>query len=378
MKWTQSLFPVAVLSLSLALAARGQEAGQAESKLPSQDDIQKLVDGGQYQDALKAIAQVLPGLGLEPSPSAKRYALYMLRGEALLQQKMSTEAISAYASAVRDAPRPADAAIPDAMQLLIKRSSAFTYTPKALAERVPPRPAGKTAATKPFAANPFATTKPATTPAAAKPADVLPSGPPPADTPLDILDHKQRAVALVGLFYDLLVPDSDKFKEVKADSALQPTIDFAPTLHTLAHVEIAATTTDAYTAAMNDQLATHAHDLMTKALAAMSSSVDGIARSANQSVSFTIPVTTGSGTSLTTTTKTEYRKHGLNGADSAGLADTVATCNKIDAAVKTLTAALNAPQKTFAPLVTQADAIRQKATSTLNANYSQTYTTPPR
>lgn len=339
---TKSLLPVTLLSLALAFTARGQAAGQPQATLPASDDIQKLVDAGQYQDALKAISQALPGLGLEPTPSAKRYALYMLRGESLLQLKLSAEAIAAYASAVRDAPKPADAALPAATEILIKRSTAFTYTPKATPDKVPPKP--KTAPKT------TATTHPTT-----KPAATQPSGPPPADTPLNILDHQQRTIALVGLFYDLLIPDTALLKDVKADTALQPTIDFAPTVHTLNQVEIAATTTDNYSAAMNDDLTTHAHDLMAKALTSIATNVDSITRSANQSVTINIPTVTGSGSSLRNTTKTEYRKHGLSGSDSTSLADSITTCNKIADAVKTLTTALNAPPKTFAPIVTEAE-----------------------
>ena len=351
-------FSAAVLAMALAMQAYGEATSQP---LPTQGDIQKLVDAGSYADALKAIGQLLPTLSSQATPSAKRYALYMLCGECQLQSKQSSDAAAAFASAVHDAPKPADAAVPDATALLIKRSTNFAYTPKATKDKLPPTPP----------------VSPAKKAASKATASVL-ADPPPAGTAIDILDKQSRATALLGLFYDELIADTAKLKEIKAETTVVPAVDFAPTLPTLRHVEIAATGTDTFSAAMIDDLTAHAHSLMSKALTSLGSQVDGIRRTANESVTIEVPSTTGTGKNQKATMKKEYKLRGLASGDNATLENAIVTCKKVDDAVKTLNTTLSLPASTFGAIVSEADAIRKKATATLNADYSKVSTSPPK
>jgi hypothetical protein len=352
--------------LVLGCIALGLRAEAPNPPLPTQSQIDELVAAGNFPQALQAIARVLPTLNSLPAPSAKRYALYMAQGEALLQTRHAREAEDAFIKARDQASRPEDAALPASTALLVHRASVgLTYTPRATPDKLPPLPA---------AAVPAATgTRPATQPASLPP-------PPPAGEPLSIVPPAQRKAALLGLFYDELMADATKIKAAQSGTALAPITDVAPHLGDLRLLELAATGADVYSLPMEKELTIHAQQLMQQALTAMSKQVDEATRAANEVIATTTPASvTGTGANQRVIpAQTTYHKHGLTATDANNLQSIIATCGKFGPAVKALTAALHVDAQRFDSLATQADAVRQKATTTLNADYTQTYLNPPR
>ena len=275
---------LAVACVAVALGTAAPLGVYAADTIPTQDQIKTMVDGGQYTDALKAIAQAVPA-----TAQGSRYDLYMLRGEALLHIKQGLSAVAAFDLAQGETTKPLPWAVAGATSYLIKQSTNMTFTPK-------------TGDSK---------------------------------TPYDIVDAAQRKMALTALFEQELVKVSAGYQAVKNGQSLPPIIEFAKTLGIAHMLELAATGDDAKTVAMVKDLATHSETLMTAACTDMTRQTDTINTRANQFIPITSTVPDPNNAKRTIQ-KTQYRKRGLTQGDAATLNNIVGTCDKFAPAAKDL------------------------------------------
>ncbi len=318
---------LAVAWVFLALPGLSALPVRAGDPVPATDQIKTMVDGGQYSDALKAIAQAIPA-----TAAGARYDLYMLRGEALLREKQGYLAATAFDMAEGETAQPVPYAVAWATSYLIKQSANLVYAPQSDGGAGSAR--------------------------------------------YDIVDPGQRKEALTALFEKEYAVADAGYKDVKNERSLPPIIDFAHGLGTAHLLELAATGEDAKTRAMVKELATHAETLITNACTDMSRQVDTIDTRANEYVAFTNNVPDPNN-ARRTIQQTQYQKRGLSANDRATLANVVATCNRIPPAARDLVYYLSTDAGAFRPAVDSAANILRKAQDTLNANYSGVWTNIP-
>src|ERR1051325_2735669 len=98
---------------------------RADEGMLTQDEIKKLVDAGQYKDALKGMSRVLALKG-QAAVGYDRFELLMMKAECQLQVKDSTGALATLTEAKKEAfgQRNFDKlAEPTALTYLIQKSS---------------------------------------------------------------------------------------------------------------------------------------------------------------------------------------------------------------------------------------------------------------
>ena len=212
-------------------------------------------------------------------PAAKdvdRYDTLLIRAEAQLQLKQQGPAIQSYSDAVKATDDPTKQGLPKAMMTLLKKSVGFQYTPKPSSDPTHP------------------------------------------SSPLNILNDKDRKVALKALFDDEWKPKQAQIDSLKkrGNQSLQPIIEAAGIAGEMRGLEIAATGSDAETSTALSDLTDNAAKLMTDYLDRETKRVEDIDTRANR------PTDDSS-------TNGYSPRTGLTAAQNTELKDVVATCQKL-------------------------------------------------
>src|SRR2546423_2177900 len=221
---------------------RAQPAGSAPrgAPLPTTQQIQQMLDSKQYPEVLKDSQRMLTLKGAA-AKDVDKYDVLMLRAEAQLQLKQQGPAVESYNKAIKQTSDPTKAGVPKAMVTLIQKSKAFMYTPKPSNDPTHP------------------------------------------GAPLNILDPKERKIALKALFDDEWKPTQAKIDALKkkGNSSLTPIIEASGLAGEMRGLEIAATGTDAQTSTALSDLTDNASRLMTDYLDRSTKRVEDVDRAAN-------------------------------------------------------------------------------------------------
>lgn len=329
---TRTGLAAAVLSAVLAMltpfsaaqtAAPHPGAAAAGGGLPTTADLHALADAGQYREALKGLFRVLELKG-PAAAGYDRYELLMLRGECQLQIREQPSALDSYAAAQKEATansKPEPAAKAGAMELLLQRSSGFTYTPR-------------TGDSK---------------------------------EPISILDPARRPRALLCLYADEMATVSAKFKLALAAKSLPPIMEFAKTAATIRGLELATNGNNEKTTAMFADLGKHAAELMNAAVEVMATQVETISALANKLVSEDYNYVDPSGKVYL---MSRICRQGLGGSDVQNLKGDFDTCSKFRPAAGELSAALGSEAATFDAAVKKATETASKARDLLNTDFT--------
>jgi hypothetical protein len=281
------------------------------------DDINKLIDAGNYKDALAAISRVTELIGAAAAPYDRQKVL-MLKAECQIQLKQNSAANATLNLAKKEAKDPAAAAEPTALLELIQKSPGGTYTPKA-----------------------------------------------PGAAPISVLDRAKRKDAYKALAADELALLQNQVKAASNAISLPPLMNIGRAAAPVRALELAATGKTDQVDAVTAQLAAIAQKLMNKALGDMSTKVESISAAANRQITVTVPMNFGRGQ---TAPVQQVRPVGLNSNDIQQLRDIEKTCDQFPPAVKELSAAFG-DEKGFNEVSNRATQIKSRADTVLNANY---------
>jgi len=310
--------------ISLMCVCTSPAADQKPDPLPSTAELRKMFDDKQYQDLLAKLTRVLNLKG----PIAKPYnhvELGLLRAETLMQLKQRPAAVAAYAQAVKDIDDTTEdslAAKARATQVLIKRTSAYTFMPKTA-------PKGE-----------------------------LPKA-------IDLLDVTLRSKAMEALLRDLRSELAPKVKVAKLAKSLPPIVEVIKSASDFRNVELVVTGKDADSQAFIVDLGTRALDLMNDAVKNMMARAQEIHVNAN-ALDANPPAVAQGGVVMPTT----YHKRGLDWRSTNDLKDIVATCGKIGSAAGDFGSLSKSLTANFKDVGDAADKTARSADETLRADYS--------
>jgi len=307
-------------------------AARAELEpLPTQDELHQLFDQQKYSQVLQKLQRVLILKGMAAKPY-DRHDLLRLRGEASLRLKMPQQAEQAFTEASKEAVDANGVALDVATQMLIHRSTAGQYQPRAKDAK-------------------------------GKIQDAIP-----------ILEPEKRKFALAALFRDELIAEAPKIKAVRDSKSLAPIMQVMPTVASLRILELAATGgQDDATKQVISDLAKHAQDLMGDAVQSMAKDVDGLDKYANALVEYddiTYDPTYGA------RRVPRWRKRGLLAKDQQELRNVESTCDQIVPASRELSDALGTDGSGLDAVRTAAEKVGRKADQVLNADYRGVYMNP--
>jgi hypothetical protein len=286
------------------------------------EEIRKLVDAGQYRDALKALARVVDLKGAAGADYDHEEML-LLKAECLLQIRENSSAMATYTSAQKEAQKDgkdAQEAIAGSMILLIQQSPGLKYIPKT--------------------------------------GDVK--------TPISVLDRTQRTAAFNALFNDQFAIFTRIAKGASTATTLQPTLDAAKLAAGLRDVEKVATGSNQQTQQMMDDMADHAVKLINTKLDDFSARTTAIAASANTMVMSPAMGSYGGRSMQTTNT----HRQGLLGNDAQVLQNVIDTCKSVPAGAELLANALGSHKDDFHTAGAKAEQLRTKADHVLHDNYA--------
>jgi len=322
------LIGVALLCVVL-LEWRGY--AQTNAPIPTLAEIKTDFDAGKYQDVLKKSQRAVSGKG-DPSKQPDRAAIENLKGEAQLHLKQFPQAIESFNAAAKDATDTKDVGQYRAMALLVKRSPGGRYVPKPV---------------------PGAGERP---------------------QPIDIIVPDSRKQAFAALYTDESKLVQGRVDSVKQKQALKPMMDLTRDLLDLRAVEIAGTGSPARTGKMLGEISDQAARLMGDGLNRMSTAVDKIAKTANESYDSTVP---GNGYGQP---QTVVSKRGLTSTDKSTLTEVIANCKDIEMAAEQLgeggdekgSAATKPAENSSAisKVQQQATALKNRADQLLSGDYS--------
>jgi len=318
-------------SLSVVLAVvvlgllAGPASGQVPEPLPSQAEVQALVDTGNYPEALKRLVRLL-ALNGKAAEGYDRYELLMLRGEALLQSKQTSTAIDAFGQARKEAKNDAAAAVAIATEQLVKRASNFIYTSK-----------GKDKMGQPQKFN--------------------------------VLDRATRKNAFLALFEDDFATLDPKVRAARQATSLTALLEVGQSILPLRALELAATDDNVKIKEALQGLGQHAKDLMTAALATMERTTASIENQANTNLTRVVNVQDPNNPK-NTIPQTQYCKRGLDDGMTRSLNDTIATCERLPLAVKALNLTLSIDPAQFTDTLTAAGRLRARAVTIRDTEYN--------
>lgn len=306
-----------LLSVGLIAAnLRAQPAGSAPrgARLPTTQQIQQMLDSKQYPEVLRESQRVLTLKGAA-AKDVDKYDVLMLRGEAQLQLKQQGPAVESYNKAVKETSDPTKAGVPKAMVSLIQKSRGFMYTPKPSNDPTHP------------------------------------------GAPLNILDPKERKMALKALFDDEWKPTQARIDTLKkrGNTSLTPIIEASGLAGEMRGLEIAATGSDAQTSTALSDLTDNASRLMTDYLDRSTKRVEEVDRAANLPQSNNI---------------NETNRMGLTAAQATDLRDIAATCEKLTLAADQVAASAGAKGADFKTISGKAADLGKHANEVLNADYT--------
>jgi hypothetical protein len=291
--------------------------------LLTMDEVKKLADSGQYQDALKALGRISQLQGAAAAPY-NRHEVLMLRAECQLQTKQTSAARETLELARKEAVTALDeekAAQASALKQLIEKSPGFHYTPKTGTSR----------------------------------------------KPIPILDRILRKAAYDALFADDLAPLQAKAKAAAVSKSLVPIAEASKLLSSVRAVERVSTGSNKQTEQITADLAKQSLKLFNDALEDLSTKTQRISDSANRVVTETVNFTDPSGR---TYQQQQTHRKGLGPQDGATLKGIKTECDKIPAAAAELAQALGADTAPFKVVATKAEQVKDKANTALTDDYS--------
>jgi hypothetical protein len=261
----------------------------------------------------------------------------MLRAESHLKLKATSNALAALEEAAKVAAAAKDdkaAADARALSMLVKRSKALQYTPKAAA-----RAAGGVAG---------------------KADGKQPAGP---AGPIDVTDPKRREEALLALYAEEKAAAKPKVVEADRAKTLAPIADALKVVAPLRELELAATGADAETVETRRDLVDRVRKLMAKSLDDMTRRTVRVRERANELVQHTVQRRDGS-------QETRTSRRGVQNDERKELKQTIEECKRIFESCKQLAEQFADDADPFEDLAEQARETGETAHEVLTDNYS--------
>jgi hypothetical protein len=215
--------------VTIASLAFGADEGARPGGGGDVQTAQQMIADGKQTDAIKFIDQQLVQRRSEIADN-ERFALLMLKGEALIQTNKASMAGNAFEQARRAAADGRDAAVARAYMLLVRASPSSKYAPKK-----------------------------------------------PGSEPIDIVNPESRRAALEALRVDLLNAAKPKMARATQSKTLPPAMELLPALLDVASVELAATGSTQETQADVASLGEHSRELMHAQIDRVKRRVSGMA-----------------------------------------------------------------------------------------------------
>ncbi len=294
----------------------------ASNDLLSSDEVHKLVDAGQYKDALRALARILNLTGSAVG-SYDRLDLLPLKAECQLQNHDTIGALQTLAVARKEAveaKKPDNILLIDGFVELIQKSPSNLYLPKTGSDK----------------------------------------------TPIKLLDRSVRKSAYDALFADLFAVFEQKANFAITGKTLQPYMDAAKAVTAVRPAEFCSTGSNKKTETLIKTLAEHVIKLVTSAIADLNARHTRIKTAANQLLTEEVNVTIGNSTVM----EQQTHRRGLSlPQDPNTLQDIINTCTKLKEAITELSTAFAVDEDAFKEQITKAEKLKEDATDTLNDNY---------
>jgi len=296
--------------LPFCVALLGMAAGVAlaDDAPATPDSLRQLLNDKKYQEVVQKAAKALT-VGGAAAQGQDRYDVLMIKGEAQIQLKQGAYAADTFDLAARTASKAADADAASALAELVRKSPGLKYVP-----------AGH-------------------------------------GTPIDIADPVNRKAALTALYADESAAQSPALRAAMEATTLGPITDAMKNMVLPRALEVAATGSDAHSAAALKLLATRARDIMAAAVKDRHDEVRRIYDAANsEATSGGVP---GPPTPL---------KPGLSTRDRDTLKAIAHECDLIAATAKDMadTAAVDG----LTAVVTDAQAVKEDAQRTLATEFT--------
>jgi len=340
---------------SAATAPATTAPATTEPAKPSFAQMQQDMDSKNYPAALQQAARLLA----EPTVH-NRYDVLLLKAQCHLYMKAAVLAGDAFTAAASATKTALPAAVATASHELVVNSTPLGYTPKFTRTTPPP---AKTTTTAPASNAGGKNAK-----GSGKKGSATAGGPDPfaikfspVDStvkPIDIVDPASRKTALVALYADELQAALPSLKAANSAKPLPAMLEALAKLAPLRPLELAATGADTENVAMVTALMTHAHQEMSQALDSATKQEKQISTRANET-----------STARTSGNYWVRTRRGLSGNDRTALQEMVTFCGEIVAACKAFEAVPGVDATMVNSLVTEAQALSKRATSTLDARY---------
>jgi hypothetical protein len=282
----------------------------ANQDLPSVDDLKRMYDDKKYEDLVIKLSFVL-SLHNEAGRSYDRYELYMLKGEAQMGRRQPVAASDAYVRAAKHTTDKTQLAMAVAMSELSRRCPNMKFTPQ-------------TGAAK--------------------------------GRQIDVTDPQARKPAFAALYADELVAAKWAIKDASEATTIPPIFDVIPWLKKLSAIEIAATDSDTQSAALVEQIGSHADQLIGAVIDKYAGRVAAIDRNAQTVIS----VTDQYGNTMS-------GPQGLDSREQKELKDIIADCAQIGPAVKDLVEGID--DKELVALAAKTDKTGAEANRVLHTGY---------
>lgn len=314
-----------VLAAMVVIMVMGAAAvGAPETAAPlSADEVKKLANAGQYQDALKALVKILTLKG-EKAAGYDRHEMLMLKAECQLQLKMSSAALDTLELARKEAATALaedQAMQSQALAMLIKASPGGTYTPQTGTIR----------------------------------------------KPIPIADKTLRKGAYDSMLGDQLAQINVKVKQAKAANKLPPVAEAAKQVVAIRPVEKASAGDNKATDELLADLSKLAMKMVSAAVDDLATEIKKISDAANRVVSENVTLQDPSGRAYVVQ---QTHRVGLSGNDRTSLKNAIAECGKISGAAGELGQFFSTEAQAYKDVATKASLTKDKATATLNDDYT--------
>jgi hypothetical protein len=334
------LLPITLVTLTCALAAplHAQDAPPPAATAPAatapalhiptgnelltSDELHKLVDAGQYKDALRGLARPLALRGIAAAPY-DRHDLLNLRAECQAQIHDNAGALATLALIHKEsaaANKPDDVLLADAFAELLQKSPGGIYLPKTGASHLP----------------------------------------------IKILDRSARKSAYDALFADQFVLFQQKATAAANAKTLPLFMEAAKFAASVRAAEFASTGGNAQSADAMKDLADRAAKLINDTVDDLSLRQTRISTAANREITETY----NSNIRGVMYPQNRTHKAGLSGDDATVLKNIIETCKKVPPAAQQLADAFGTEQETFKAAANKAEDLKAKANTTLTTDYT--------
>jgi hypothetical protein len=295
----------------------------AASGVLSTDEVKKLMEAGQYSDALKGIIRILALQGAAAAPY-NRHEMLMLKAECQIQLRQYPGAVGSAQLAKKEAEQAhhdEDAKESDALLLLLQRSQNGAYVPT-------------TASVK---------------------------------TPIKLAEKEKREEAYKALYEDVKVLFGRKVEAAEKGTGLPPYLELSKLGPTVRTAEYGATKGTAETDATIKDVAEHAAKLVEATLTDLDTKTERISEEANRIV--TQQANLSGRTGGTYTTQISHRQ-GLTGTDQHDLEEMDGTCKRIPPVMADFAKGFPDQADDFKKLASKAQDVSAKVEKTLHADYT--------